>query len=657
MEEQSFKGVSSVLLASLVVLLIGCSSSTEEKVLLPEASAGEDLKAEAAPSGPVVLGNMVEPFDSPSLEELTASHAWVDRTVADSMQRMRAHQAKLSAPELSAKEALALRNDSSENNAKILDALGRLAPVDGAGVNFEAEITLLAEGDLKSTNPLLLSSVVEFDYSGLTGFGLFGFDWTLEKYASADTVISWQTSEDRLVDKIIMRDDLTWSDGTPITAHDVAFTFRAIMTDQVIVPAIRQGMDKIRWVEAYDDKTIVFFHKEALSTNDVNMSFSIIPQHIYEKTIPEDPTLARSADHTRYEDAPVVGGPYMLTKRVRGQEFVLERREEYYLHDGERVREKPYFKTVRFKVIEDRNTALLALKSGDLDSLILIAEQWNGQTGDDDFYRHNMKASGLEWTSFHFCWNTKTPYFSDKRVRQAMSYAVDYDEMLNTILYGVYQPNRGTFHPTSRMFPKDGPEPYQQDLDQAEELLDEAGWDDSDGDGIRDKMIDGQLVPFEFTLMVVNFEDRIKIVTLMKESLDSIGIVCHVKPTEFTVLTEMQRNHKFQAAFAGWGSGADPDSTSNIFVTEAGRNYGGYSNSRVDDLFEQARREFDEDKRYELYGEIHKEMWEDQPYTWLFYRNSFYGFNKRLRGYNFSPRGPFHYGPGFSSFYMPAAAP
>ena len=66
-----------------------------------------------------------------------------------------------------------------------------------------------------------------------------------------------------------------------------------------------------------------------------------------------------------------------------------------------------------------------------------------------------------------------------------------------------------------------------------------------------------------------------------------------------------------------------------------------YSNARVDELFKQGRREFDREKRAAIYGEIHKILWEDQPYTWLFYRNAFYGFNKKLRGYNFSPRGPF----------------
>ena len=459
------------------------------------------------------------------------------------------------------------------------------------------------------------------------------------------------------MDKLVLRDDLTWSDGTPLTALDIAFTFRAIMTDEVIVPAVRQGTDLIRWIEAYDDHTLVFFHKEALATNDGNMNFPIMPKHKYEKTILEDPSLARSEEHTRLEDDPVVGGPYTLTRRVRGQEFVLERREDYYMHDGKQVRDKPYFKLIRYKVINDVNTALLALKSAKLETMVLNAEQWNGQTGGDEFYKHNTKASGAAWTSFHFCWNTKTPYFKDKKVRQAMSHAMDYKEMLETIWYGIYSPCRGNFHETSRMFPKDGPEPFQQDLDLAEQLLDEAGWDDSDGDGIRDKEINGRIVPFKFTLMVVNFEDRIKVATLMKECLESIGIMCNVKPTEFTVLMQVMRDHKFQAAYAGWGTGADPDTNTNIWVTDEGRNYGGYSNLLVDELFSQARLEFDEEKRMAIYGEIHNLLWEDQPYTWLFWRNSFYGFNKSLRSYNFSPRGPFHYGPGMSSIYKPIDVP
>ena len=131
--------------------------------------------------------------------------------------------------------------------------------------------------------------------------------------------------------------------------------------------------------------------------------------------------MARSDYHTKLEDHPVVGGPYELSRRERNQEFVVRRRENYYMHDGKQVRPKPYFKEIRVKVIEDLNTALLALKAGQIEEMILRPEQWFNQTNGDDFYRLNTKVNAVEWTEFHFVWNMKTPYFSDNRVRQAMS--------------------------------------------------------------------------------------------------------------------------------------------------------------------------------------------------------------------------------------------
>ncbi len=615
------------------------------------ADEGETAEAPAADT-PFALGDMLEPFDPPPLEEIDKTAEWEDRPVLDGMELMREHQKEMGPPPISVEQALSLRNNSKEANAKIANTLGRLAPEDRAGVNENAEIVLLAEGDLKSTNPLLSSSVTEADYHGLTVFGIFSFDWRLAKFAASDAVVSWQTSKDRSMDKVVMRDDLTWSDGKPITAYDVEFSFKVLMTQAVIIPAQRTGTDQIKCVKAYDDRTLVYFHKQPLATNDGNMNFSVIPKHIYESTIEDDPTLTRSKIHSKFEDNPVVGGAYTLARRQRGQEFVLARRESYYMHNGKQVRDKPYFKTVRFKVIEDRNTALLAVKAGQIDSLMLLAEQWYGQTDNPEFLQRNVKVSGEEWTSFHFLWNQGTPYFSDQRVRQAMSYAFDYEEMLTTIYYGLYDQGVGNFHPSSPMFPKDNPpQPYKQDLDKAEELLDEAGWTDTDGDGIRDKEINGRRVPFEFTILCAQFEDRIQVCTLLKECLDSIGIRCNVKPTEFTVLTQLLTDHKFQASMGGWGAGADPDTSANIFVTNENRNYGQYSNKKVDDLFIQGRLEFDPDKRNAIYGEIHKTLWQDQPYTWLFYRNSFYAFNKKLRGYNFSPRGPFHFSPGIGSIY------
>jgi peptide/nickel transport system substrate-binding protein len=122
---------------------------------------------------------------------------------------------------------------------------------------------------------------------------------------------------------------------------------------------------------------------------------------------------------------------------------------------------------------------------------------------------------------------------------------------------------------------------------------------------------------------------------------------------ESTVLQQLTLERKFEAYFGGWGSGTDPDSSENIWATGAGRNFTSYSNPEVDKLYAEGRREPDRSKRAETYARIAELLWEDQPYTWLYWRNSFYGFSKDLRGYVYSPRGPYNYSPGFGSLWMP----
>jgi peptide/nickel transport system substrate-binding protein len=499
----------------------------------------------------------------------------------------------------------------------------------------------------------MISTSAEFDVLGLTGFGLFSFDRDLEPFAAAETVVSWQTSADGLLDKVVILDDLVWSDGQPITAHDVAFSFTVIMDPRVPVPAVRSGTDQLRGVHAYDDRTIVFFHREPFATNVWNINFPVLPRHVYAATWEDDPTLKDSPVHVQLEAKPVCGGPYEIVSRVRGQEIVLRRRDSWSTVNGSRVREEPYFREVRFRIIEDPNTSLLALKAGEIDEMMLQPEQWTTQTGDDEFYRRNTKVTAPEWVSFHFGWNLDTPFFSDRRVRRAMSYAFDHDRMLETLCYGLYAPCTGVFAPGSWMASRRKLATYRQDLDRAEALLDEAGWVDHDNDGVRDREIDGRLVPFEFSMLVSQQPHRIKICTLLKENLEQVGVRMNVRPLETTVLQQLTQEKKFQAFFGGWGSGTDPDTSDNIWATGAGRNFINYSNPEIDRLYVEGRRELDRAKRAEIYGRIQEILYEDQPYTWLYWRNAFYGFSRRLRGYVFSPRGPYHYAPGFGSMWKP----
>ncbi len=637
--------------------LLGCNGKTTEPPLKPEPVLSQQPPGKqptsTTPNGtsedpPAKQPNA--PFTPPPLEDLDRDAKWIDRPVRDAVKDLAAELATepvLATPA----EAIALRNDSAEKNAKILSALGRL-PAEGEA-NVAARVNRHLSVDLNSSNPILSSSAAEQDVLGLTGFGIFSFDRHLEAFATAETVEKWQTSVDGTLDKVVLRDDMVWSDGEPITAHDVAFSYKIIMDERVPVPAVRSGTDQLRGVHAYDDRTVVFFHKAPMATNVWNINFPVIPEHVYGDTWEDDPTLKDSARHVALEAKPVCGGPYAIVKRVRGQEILLRARDDWHTVDGKQVRDVPFFKEIRFRIIEDSNTALLALKKGEIDELALTPEQWTTQTNGNDYYSRNTKATDLEWVSFHFVWNTKSPYFSDRRVRRAMSYAFDHERMLETTCHGLYTACTGNFHPTSWMATKKPLEPYRQNLDRAEALLDEAGWVDRDNDGIREREINGQSVPFEFTVLCSQQPVALEICSLLQQSLDRIGVRVNVKPTEFTVLQQDLLDKRFDAAFGGWGTGADPDTSSNIWATGEGRNFGSYSNPEVDRLFEEARTELDRSRRAEKYAKIHELLWEDQPYTWLYWRNSFYGFSKDLRGYVFSPRGPFHYSPGFGSLWKP----
>ncbi len=604
----------------------------------------------AAP--PPVAG--VDPFTPPTIEVLDANAKWFSQPVEDGLELLRKYQAE-HPRQTQTQSALTLENKSPADNRRILDGLGRL-PQNDSEVDWDATFNQHSTMNVNGLNPLLASSIADQDVLGLTGLALTTVDWTMRPFADKSVVKTWQTSEDRRYDKFVLRDDLTWTDGTPVTAHDIAFSFQAIMNPKVPAAAVRSGPDQLRWVHAYDDRTVVIFHRDSLATNVGNVSFPIIPRHIFEASIAEDPTLTTSKRHVEFEAHPVTAGPYRISKFERDKEVTMERRDEWFLKDGKQIRDKPYFKTVRLKIIPDDNTALLALKNGDVDSLELRPEPWMTQTNDKAFYTSLTKSFGTEWSHSYIGWNIGRPYFSDARVRKAMSYAINHEEMLKNICYSLYEPGQGIYHPTAWMAPKPMPAPYQQNLDKAEELLEAAGWTDSDEDGILDKVINGKLVKFEFALQFGSGSKVAeRICGLVSENLKQIGVSCIVKPTEFTVLQADAKKHNFDAMCAGWGSGADPDDSDNLWTTKAlntgGRNYTQYSNPKVDKLFEDGKREFDRAKRAEIYRKIALILWEDQPYTWLYYRSSMYAFNKNLRGYMYSPRGPFHYSPGISSIW------
>jgi peptide/nickel transport system substrate-binding protein len=578
------------------LLAVGCSSSAPTPPKQSAQSPAEQVlcSGSASPAPPAVTQpaakpqpKALEPFDPPPLAELDATADWQPQPVQDAWDLLRQREA-VEKPLAGVNDLFKLKNNSPAANNKIVSALGRLPEHENA-VDYSATINRHTASDVKSTNPLLLRSAIEAELAGLIGVELFGFDWNFRPFGNQEVISSWETSKDHLMDKVVLRDDLTWSDGKPITAHDVEFSFRTIMNPLITtITAVRSGTDQLRWVHAYDDRTVVMFHKEPLSTNVWDIQFPIIPKHVYEEVIQRDPDMRDN----QLEHHPVCGGRYELKQWERGQYLLLTRRDSWYQHEGKPVRRKPCFEQIRIKVISDANTALLSLKQGDLDEMELTPEQWSTQTNGDDFYARNTKVSGPQWFYYYFGWNSdpvRAPFFTDKRVRTAMSYAFDHQEMLQTLLYGQYEPCNGIYHRTAWMAPKNPPPYFQQDLDKAEDLLDEAGWIDHDKDGTRDKVIDGRNVDFDFTILTTNVAPRVQICTLLKQDLERIGVRCNVATVDTTTWQAKVLSHDFQAQLGGWGAPTDPDASENVWGTGQPRNYVQYSHAEVDRLFEQGR--------------------------------------------------------------------
>ena len=366
--------------------------------------------AEAEPASankPFKLGDLIEPFTPPPLAELDKTAEWIDSPVSDGMEIMR-EQARGSRDRRRSPSRKRSRSATTrrENNAKISrharpPRARRTTPASTSTPTLVRHVG----GDLKSSNPLLYKQHHRVRISRpdrLRHFLLRPAIWST--LLRSESVVSWQTSKDHMMDKIVIRDDLTWSDGKPITAHDVEFSFKVIMTEAVPIPAVRHGHRP-----AQMGRSLRRSHARVSSTRSrwrrttATCLFPIIPKHIYEKSIAEDPTLARSEYHTQLEDHPVVGGPYELVE-PRPQSGVRRPPPRELLH-ARRQAGPAEAVLQRSSRQGDRGPATRRCwrsRPARSRRWSCRAEQWASQTNGDDFYQaqHQGDARRMDRVPF-----------------------------------------------------------------------------------------------------------------------------------------------------------------------------------------------------------------------------------------------------------------
>jgi peptide/nickel transport system substrate-binding protein len=482
-----------------------------------------------------------------------------------------------------------------------------------------------------SLNPITSSDAAESTINSYIYEGLLELDnETLELVPLLAE--SFSVSEDKLQYTFILREGLTWQDGKPLTTDDVLYTFEIIQDPKVDAPHLRNYFKDLKKVEALDDRTIRFTYAfPYFKALDMVGGMGIIPKHVFSE-----------GDFNKHPAgrAPMGSGPYKFAKWDTGKEIVLERNPDYW-------GDTHHIEKIVFKVISDDTVALQVLKKQDMDYMGLLPIQWERQTASEDFDTNFKKmrfpAQSYSWIG----WNLRKPMFSDRRVRRALGMLVDRQSFVDNIWYGLGTVVSGNFFVEAPEYNKDiAPLPY--DPAQAARLLDEAGWIDSDGDGIRDK--DGTPFRFEFTYPSASSTSE-QLSTLLKESLGKVGIHMTIRKLEWALFTQLLEDRTFDAVTLAWVLPilADPYQVWHSSQADDGSNYVGFINEEADRIIENARPEFDRQKRASMYRRFHEILHEEQPYTFLFNRNSLVALDRRFENVIEYPLGP-----DSTEWYVPA---
>ncbi|PLX85207.1 MAG: peptide-binding protein [Desulfuromonas sp.] len=486
-------------------------------------------------------------------------------------------------------------------------------------------------GDASNLLPVLASDSASSDINGLIYNGLVRYDKDLQM--EGELAESWEISEDNLTITFHLRKGVTWHDGAPFTSADVLFTYQ-LYIDPETPTAYAERYRQVAKAEAPDPYTFRVTYEKPFAPALISWSVSIHPKHLLEGVDVTKSPLSR---------APVGTGPYRFVEWKSGEKIVLESNPDYF--EG-----PPYIKRVLYRIIPDLSTQFLELRSGGLDFMGLTPIQYQTQTDNTAFKRRFNKYRYLVFGYTYLGYNFKRPLFQDRRVRQALTYAINKEEIIDGVLLGLGQAATGPYKPDTWVY-NAGVKRYPYDPEKAKALLREAGWGDSDGDGILDK--DGK--PLSFTIVTNQGNDlRVKTGEIVQRRFKEIGVEVNLRVIEWaSFLKEFINPGNFDATILGWSGGPEPDQYNIWHSSKTGPrelNFIGFQNPEVDELLEKGRRTFDQSERKKYYDRFQDILAEEQPYTFLYVSEGLPAVARRFRGIEPSAAGIRH---NFIKWYVP----
>lgn len=480
-------------------------------------------------------------------------------------------------------------------------------------------LTEASIGDAKRLIPMFAADSASADISGQVFNGLVKYN--KEVQLVGDLAESFEITPDCLSATFHLRKGVKWHDQKEFTADDVLFTYQQITNPKNVTPYSSE-FETVKQVEKVDPYTIKVLYKEPFAPGIANWGMGMIPKHLLDgKDLNTDP----------FNRNPIGTGPFIFSEWTTGQKIVLKANPNYF--EG-----KPEIEEYVYRIIPDTATQFLELKALSLDLMGLRPVQYKKQTDDAFFKREFNKFQYPSLGYTYLGYNLLDPRFSDKRVRQALAYAIDKKMIVEGVLLGLGRPATGPYIPESWAYNSEVKD-FDYNTEKAKALLLEAGWKPGT-DGLLQK--DGK--PFTFTIMTnQGNEERAKAAEIIQGSLRKIGIQAEIRVMEWQAfLHDFIDKKRFEAILLGWSMGLDPDLYAiwHSSKTKEGEfNFISYKNDQVDALLLKGRTTCDQNERKMIYREVHRLISDDQPYTFLYYPQSLPIVHQRFKGVQPSPIG------------------
>ena len=446
-------------------------------------------------------------------------------------------------------------------------------------------------------------------------------------------------------------EEAAWDDGKPVTGHDYEFSLKVLFNPKTGLQAYQNYFEFVKDVQvdpANPKKFTVFTNKKFILNNGVISNTTMLPEHIYDpeglmknvrfrdladaekaKQYADDEQLAKFAESfasPRYARDVVSGsGPYKLVEWVDDQRMVLVKKQNWW---GDKLAGKypmlaAYPDTIIYLPIPDQTAAITALKAEDYDVGFDLETSQFLELKQDSFLAETYDfATPPRYAFFYTAMQNRNPKLSDKRVRRALAQLVDMDAVIRDLYNGLGERVVGPVLPDKKYYNKNL-KLLPMDLDGARKLLADAGWQDSNGDGILDQNIDGQQVDLKLEFLYTpgnTFQEDFT--EVFKNNAKKVGIEIERAPVETNILRQRMKNAEYELSGLGASSFPLPDDFKQLFHTDGaqpgGSNYTRFSNPEADALMDEIRQTTDETKLNGLYLRLQEILYDEQPMIFEF---------------------------------------